>query len=191
GDEDAGGRLVFVGYGIRSSQIKRDDFKGIDVRGKVVVLLDGPPREVSEEAWKKADASFIILRGLVQAGAAAVVVAGSGTEQMPYAMFADYMTRRQIELADSPEYPRELPPFIAVSDSGAEKLFAGSGTTYAQARAKAERGEFASQDLKRSAKIKLRFNNGKVAGSNVIGFLEGADAKLREEAVVYTAHYDA
>jgi hypothetical protein len=191
GDEDVSARAVFVGYGISSAQLLRNDFKDIDVRGKVVVLLEGPPRNVDKKSWEKARASFTVMRNLVMAGAAALVVAGSGDERMPYATLADYLTRRQLEPSDSPKYPAELPPFIAVSDAGAERLFAGSALTYAQARDRAERGEYASQNLKLPVKIKVRFSETQVRGSNVVGLLEGSDPKLKQQAVVYSAHYDA
>lgn len=189
GDEDAGGRLVFVGFGIQNSS--RDDFKNLDVRGKVVVLIDGPPRGVTEKDWRKMDAPRRIMQGIVYGGAAALVIANSGTEQMPFAMSADYATRRQLELENEERVPRGVPPFVAVSDAAAEKLFAGSGTTYAEALERAHRGEHVSRQLKPAAKIKIKFREARVAGSNVVGLLEGADAKLKEEAVVYTAHYDA
>lgn len=189
GDEDAGGRLVFVGFGIQNSS--RDDFKNLDVRGKVVVLIDGPPRGVTEKDWRKMDAPRRIMQGIVYGGAAALVIANSGTEQMPFAMSADYATRRQLELENEERVPRGVPPFVAVSDAAAEKLFAGSGTTYAEALERAHRGEHVSRQLKPAAKIKIKFREARVAGSNVVGLLEGADARLKEEAVVYTAHYDA
>jgi hypothetical protein len=189
GDEDLSGRVVFVGFGIRNKA--RDDFKNIDVRGKVVVLVSGPPRGVTEKDWKKMDAPLQIARNLVMSGAAALVLTNTGTEQTPYAMLADYLTRRQLELADEEQPPRELPPFVAVSDAAAEKLFNGSGTTYADAFERANRGEHVSRELKPAAKIKIKFKDARVTGSNVSGLLEGADPKLKEEAVVYTAHYDA
>jgi Zn-dependent M28 family amino/carboxypeptidase len=191
GDEDVSGPMVFVTYGLRVPSMKRDDLKNMDLRGKVVVLLQGPPKGVSESDWKKARASLYVVRTLLAEGAAAIVFANTSTEEMPYATLADYLTRRQVERADEEQPPAELPPFIYVSDAGAEKLFAGSGTTYAQARERAERGEFASQELKLTAKIKLRRQEAKVTGSNVVGYLEGSDPKLKEEAVVYSAHYDA
>ena len=191
GDKDVTGRLVFVSYGLRMPAAKRDDLKNMDLRGKVVVLLQGPPKGVPESDWNKAKAGLYVMRTLLAEGAAALVFANTSTEEMPYATLADYLTRRQVEREDDEQPPAALPPFINVSDAGAEKLFAGSGTTYAQARERADRGEFVSQELKLTAKIKLRRREAKVTGSNVVGYLEGSDPKLREEAVVYSAHYDA
>jgi len=191
GAKEAAGRLVFVGYGLQLNAPRRDDLKGIDVRGKIVVLLEGPPKGIDRAAWKKARVGMHVLRTLIMGGAVGLVFAGMNSEEMPYATLADYMTRRQIEPADAERAPRQLPPFVAVSDAGAEKLFAGSGTTFAEARARAERGEFASVELKQSARLKFRTQEARVTASNVVGLLEGSDPKLKAEAVVYTAHYDA
>lgn len=191
GDKDVTGRVVFVSYGLRLPSAKRDDLKNMDLRGKVVVVLQGPPKGVPESDWKKAKAGLYVMQTLIAEGAAALVFANTSTEEMPYATLADYLTRRQVEREDEERPPPQLPPFLYVSDAGAEKLFAASGTTYAQARERAERGEFVSQELKLSAKIKLRRTEGRVTGSNVVGYLEGSDPKLKEESVVYSAHYDA
>ncbi len=189
GDKDISGRLVFVGFGFQSPS--RNDLKGLDVKGKLVVLIEGPPKAADAAEWKKLKAGFIIKRNLFMQGAAGLVIVNTSTEQMPYATMADYLTRRQVERADEEQYPPEFPPFVVASDAGAEKLFDGSGTTYAQALARAERGEFVSQELKPTAKLKIKLRGAKVAANNVVGVLEGTDAKLKEEAVVYTAHYDA
>ena len=189
GDEDLSGRMVFVGFGIQNKT--RDDFKNLNLRGKVVVLISGPPRGVTEKEWKKMDAPLLIARNIVMSGAAALVLTNTGTEQTPYGMLADYLMRRQLELDGEEQPPRELPPFVAVSDAAAEKLFAGSGTTYADAFGRANRGEHVSRELKPAAKIKIKFKDARVTGSNVAAVLEGSDPKLKEEAVVYTAHYDA
>ncbi len=191
GDENVNGKMVFVGYGLKSTVPKRDDLKGINVQGKIVVLMEGPPKGVRKEEWKKAKATQLIMRGLFGAGASALIIANSGDDLHPYSEAADYLVRRQVELASEEEVPAQVPPFIVVSDAGAEKLFAGSGVTYAQARAKAEAGEYASMNLKQTAKITVRLKKSKATSSNVVALLEGSDPQLKQEAVVYTAHYDA
>ncbi|MCA1558685.1 MAG: M20/M25/M40 family metallo-hydrolase, partial [Acidobacteria bacterium] len=72
-----------------------------------------------------------------------------------------------------------------------EKLFAQSGVSFKQALEKAEQEGFTPINLKQSAKITVRLKKTKGTSNNVIGLLEGSDAKLKSEAVVYTAHYDA
>jgi Zn-dependent M28 family amino/carboxypeptidase len=72
-----------------------------------------------------------------------------------------------------------------------EKIFAGTGATYAETLAKAEGGEAVTKDLNKPAAISIRVKRETAAGSNVVAVLEGSDPKLKDQAVVYTAHYDA
>lgn len=191
GDESASGNLVFIAYGMTSSVPKRSDLAGVDVNGKIVVMIEGPPKNVTKSSWKEAKAQIEIMIGLVKMGAAGFIYVSNGTEEHPYAEMSDYLSRRQIALADEEEYPEFLPPFLTISDQTAEKLFAGSGVTFKEAMIRAEEDNFKAFSLKKSAKITVRLKNKKGTASNVVGLLEGSDPKLKEEAVVFTAHYDA
>jgi hypothetical protein len=191
GDKNVKGSLVFVGYGAALQGFKRNDLAGIDVRGKVLVLREGPPPEISKDSWDKGQGRLNVMRGVISRGAAGLILINKYTEDRSYDQWADYLTRRRIQLESDPEMPEFLPPFIAVSEAGAEKLFAGSGVTKAEAYAKAEREGFAPIDLKQSATITVRLKKAKGTGSNVVGLLEGSDPKLKSEALVYSAHYDA
>jgi Zn-dependent M28 family amino/carboxypeptidase len=187
----ASGGVVFVGFGVTSANLKRDDLAGIDVKGKIVVTLRGRPKNVEEAVWTEEANPQTIGLNLIQRGAAAIVVANAGTQARPFAAITRYATFRRVTMTDAPETPFKLPPIILVSDAAAEKFFNGSGMTYAQTLAKAEAGENVSRDLNKTATIDVLVKREQVAGSNVAGFIEGSDAKLKSEAVIYTAHYDA
>ncbi len=191
GDENVNANMVFVAYGVSLPFLKRNDFGTVDLRGKIAVIREGPPPEIGKDAWKKASAQFNVLRSLIARGAAAIVTIYKDTDDHSYAEVADYLTRRQIEPADEQEMPEFLPPFINVSERSAEKLFAASGITVAEALAKAKRDDFTPIDLKQNGTITVRLKKSKGVGSNVVGLLEGSDPKLKSEAVVYSAHYDA
>lgn len=191
GDKNVSGPMVFIAYGMVSNVPKRNDTAGVDFKGKVVVLMEGPPSFVTKAAWKKADIEIELMRGLVAAGVAAIVFINHGREEHPYSEMANYLVRRQIERADTEEMPSFLPPFVHIGDEAAEKLFANSGVTRKEALAKAEAQGFAPINLKQTAKISVRLKKGKGVSSNVIGLLEGSDPKLKSEAVVFSAHYDA
>jgi hypothetical protein len=188
---EASGGLVFVSYGVVSPELKRDDLAGVDVKGKVAVVIRGMPKGVDEAAWKKAAGTQLVVMNLMSKGAAAVVAANFGTKQQPFSLLSNYLTRRRAALAETPEPPFKLPPVVIASDAGMEKLFAGTGATYAETLAKAEAGEAVSKDLNKQAQISIRIKKETGTGSNVVGLLEGSDPKLKDQAVVYTAHYDA
>jgi len=191
GDENVNTKIYFVGYGLSLPAIKRDDLAGLDVRGKIVVLHDGPPPGITKDQWKKAQAQINVLRALIGRGAAGIVIIGQETETLTFAEMADYLTRRQVEPEGEDEMPDFLPPFLSVSEAGAEKLFAASGITYADALAKAKRDDFTPIDLKEPATITVKLKKSKGVSNNVVGLLEGSDPKLKSEALVYSAHYDA
>jgi len=192
GDENVNASLVFIGYGMSNSAwLKRNDLGEVDVRGKVVVLREGPPPEIGKDSWDKSQAALNIIRGLITRGAAGLIFINKYTGDRSYAESADYLTRRRVELESDREMPDFLPPFIVVSEAGADKLFAASGITKAAAFAKAERDDFTPIDLKQPASIIVRLKKGNGTGSNVVGLLEGSDPKLKSEALVYSAHYDA
>ena len=69
-------------------------------------------------------------------------------------------------------------------------FFAGSGSTFAEAKQKAANGEFVSRALNRQASISVKLRRGEATSSNVAGVLEGSDPKLKDEYVVFSAHYD-
>lgn len=190
--KEASGALVFAGYGVVSPDVKRDDLAGIDVKGKIVVLLSGKPNNVEASAWAKAAGQQAVFGRLLTGGAAGfVIVYAAARATQPFSLAATYLSRRRVTLADAPGLPFKLPPIALVNDAAAEKLFAGTGTSFADAKAKAQSGEFVSRDLNKPAAISVRVTHEIAASSNVVGVLEGTDATLKNEALVYSAHYDA
>ena len=120
GDKNIKGDLVFVAYGLVVPVLKRNDFGAIDVRGKTVVLRDGPPPAISKDQWKKLHGQAVVMRSLVGRGAAAIIVVGQKLETLTFPEAADYLTRRQLELASEQEWPDFMPPFLSVSEAAAD-----------------------------------------------------------------------
>lgn len=188
---NATGSVVFIGYGVSSANLKRDDLAGIDVKGKIVMMLGGHPKNVDEDAWSQETSQQTIGLNLIQRGAAGMLIANAGTARRPFSQFARFAMFRRVTMMNAPEAPFTLPPIMVISDAAAEKIFAGSGMTYAQALAKAEAGENVSKDLNKPATLEVMVKREQVIGNNVAGIIEGSDAKLKDQAVIYTAHYDA
>ena len=188
---DGSGGVVFAGYGVVSTELKRDDFGGLDVKDKVVIILGGQPTSVDAAAWRRATNTQARAMNLFSRGATAVMVANAGTPAQPFATIANYLSRRRVSLASTPAPMFKIPPVLLVSNAAMEKVFAGSPMTFEQTLEKAKTGEMISRDLGKNATLALRFKLEEATGSNVVGVLEGSDAKLKEEAVVYSAHYDA
>jgi hypothetical protein len=185
------GAMVFVGYGVASAELGRDDFGSLDVKGKIVVMVQGMPKGVDATAWQKAASPQALFASLLGRGIAGAVICNIGASGRPFSRIADYLSRRNISLGDTGGPPFKLPPIVLVSDAGAEKVFANSGATYAQLLEKAKAGEAVSRDLGQSATLSTRVIQQSATGSNVVAVLEGSDPVLKDQAVVFTAHYDA
>ncbi|HZJ45304.1 MAG TPA: M28 family peptidase [Pyrinomonadaceae bacterium] len=191
GDKNVKGDLVFVAYGVSTPFLKRNDVQNLDLRGKVAVVLEGPPPEVKKDSWKQAHAQSIVLRGLIARGVAGIILLNTGPQEHTFSELADYLTRRQVELADEDEFPDFLPPFLTVSEGTAEKLFQAAGLTKQDAIAKAAVESFTPIMLQQQLSITIRLKKSKGTSSNIVGVLEGTDPLLKSEALVYSAHYDA
>jgi hypothetical protein len=188
---DQTGGIVFAGYGVVAPELKRDDLAGLELKDKVVIILSGQPEGVDAAAWRRATNSQAKARNIFGRGAVAMIVANAGTPAQPFSTLVNYLSRRRVSLASSPAPIFKIPPVLLTSDAAMEKLFAGSEMTYAQVLAKAKSGEMVSRDLGKAATLALRFKIAEATSDNVVAVLEGSDAKLKEEAVVYSAHYDA
>ncbi|MGH9932874.1 MAG: M28 family peptidase, partial [Pyrinomonadaceae bacterium] len=187
----ATGDIVFVGYGVTSPALKRDDLAGIDVKGKIVVVLAGHPTNIETAEWEKSVTAQSVGGSLIGRGAQGLILLNYGSKERPYSMIAGYLTRRSVKLADAPGMPMKLPPILLGNEAAGEKIFSGTGSTYAQTLAKAQTGEFVSASLNKQATLNVELNAQTGTGSNVVGVMEGSDATLKSEAVVFSAHYDA
>ena len=188
---DATGDVVFAGYGVVSKELQRDDLAGLDLKGKVVVILGGRPRGVDAASWRRLASPRALAMNIFARGAVALIIFNPETPAQPFATLANYLSRRRVTLASEPAIPFQVPPVLLVGNATMEKIFAGSPTTFAQTLEKAANGEAVSRDLGKTATFAVRIKRDETTSSNVIGILEGSDAKLKDEAVVYTAHYDA
>lgn len=191
GNKNVSGDMVFLSFAIVAKSSGIDQIGSVNLQGKVAVIVQGPPPGVTQEQWDKQKLQMAFIRNLVMGGASAIVIIGRGTEKNPPEEAISYFSRRQLALPDEEGFPPQLPPFVYVSAKGAEKLFVKSGVTREEALEQAVTREFKPFDLKQKAKIVAKYKIAKVTGSNVVGVLEGSDPKLKSEAIVFSAHYDA
>ncbi|PYT00965.1 MAG: hypothetical protein DMF63_04685 [Acidobacteria bacterium] len=191
GNKNVTGDMVFVSYGIQSKQAKVDMLEGVNLTGKIVVLFQGPPPGFPKKSWDDQKAGFAIQRSIMMSGAAAMVFIGHGEEERPPEEMISYFSRRQVTMPDETGYPAEVPPILYINTQGAEKLFAKSGVSLKDAIERGNTLEFKPIDLKLKGKFTSKYESKKVVGNNVVGYLEGSDPKLKSEAVLFSAHYDA
>lgn len=182
-------KLVFVGHGYVSDELGRNDLKDADLKGKIAVLIEGPPRNFTAEKWKEITDKTSAIPLLLQRGAVGVLLVGNGRGIYKPDFIVNQTGRRNIATVDKAKERSPL-PFLFLGQEAAAKLFLGSGMTIGEAMDDASDLEFQPMDLKPTLKVHLRSKQTQANSHNVVGYIEGSDPVLKTEAVVFTAHYD-
>ena len=201
--KEVSGKIAVVGYGVVSEDLKRDDLAGIEVKDRIVMVLSGKPKGVNARLWQRESAQRVVFGRLIKKGATGFIVYDADASPFPTA--GEAISNRSVSLAEpingttlparwslellADEF--KLPPSVLISESTADQIFAGHTESFAEIKRKAQAGQFVSRLLDETASISPRVKHEKGTTSNVIGMIEGSDPKLKKEALVYTAHYDA
>jgi Zn-dependent M28 family amino/carboxypeptidase len=184
--------LAFIGYGFHLPEAGHDDFAGLDLRGKVAVVVNGQgPASLSGalKSHARADRS----RQLLAAGAVGVITINpAGPSEQPWSAVARSAAMPGMYPA-SPEIRTLRAPFMtALFNPGtAEQLFAGSGHSFADISAAARAGQpIAGFALTPRLTATFVTTSRTVESRNVVARLPGSDRRLRAEHVLLTAHLD-
>ena len=186
--------VVFVGYGITAPEEEWDDFKDVDVKGKVLLVMNNDPSSSPdlfagktrlyygrwtykyEEAARRGAVGAMIIHTTPSAGYPFDVIrAGHGKEDfhLPF---------------------REGQPTLAVqswcSEEAARKICSLGGHDLDALRRSAESRDFKPVPLGVRLDLETRNQVRELRSANVLGRLEGSDPRLKEEVIVVTAHFD-
>lgn len=194
--------VFFAGYGITAKQFGWDDYKGADVRGKLVLVLNGEPSRSSSGDLQQLDPGFF--RGSVRTvystrefkyeearkrGAAGLLIIYDPEKANTYELFKTFAQIEGQNLRPSGS-SYEMAIAGLMTTGAAKRIFAESGKDFAAAEKSALLANFRPERLNARANItltsKLRYFNSR----NVVAKVTGSDPKLRSEYVVYTAHWD-
>ena len=188
--------VVFVGYGIDAAQYGLTDYKGVDVRGKIVAFVPGTPEGLGGEeraffgsAANKA--SLAAARGAV--GAIQIDMPRAGGRQRPFASLARYYNAPRVTWANPDGTAHAMTPTTPVlgtlSQTGAAKLF-GKGWDAVVKAAAAPKPAYKPLTAKGQLTVASKTSFKPMDSSNVIGLIPGSDPKLKDQVVVLSAHLD-
>ncbi|UZK64897.1 M28 family metallopeptidase [Sphingomonas sp. M1-B02] len=192
-----GGEVLFAGYGVVDAASGRDDYKGLDLKGRIVALFAGAPTGLSSEVAAHAGnletkAGFAAARG-----AKGLIVLESGAQRasFPFERAVPLAGRTRMTINDADGKPRVpsigAPQIALVSQAGAEKLFADSSVKWADVLAAEKAGTpLPTGPLNASVEAAFKTEISVSASRNVVGMLEGSDPALRRQYVVLSAHLD-
>jgi Zn-dependent M28 family amino/carboxypeptidase len=194
--------VVFVGYGVVAPEFGWDDYKDVDVRGKtVVVLINDPP---VTDANGQLDASVFGGKAMTYYGrwtykyemaaakgaAACLIVHETAPAAYPFAVVVNSFTRENFEISTPDKNADHVAMKGWLTIDATHRLFATAGLNFATAKASAAKRDFQPIHLGAKATFTVTNELRNVASKNVIGILPGSDPKLRDEYLIYTAHWD-
>jgi hypothetical protein len=187
-DAHVAGEVAFVGFGMTDPVIGRDDLAGIDLAGKVAIVVEGMPAGAGYAETMRND-RYAVVMNLARRGAAAILYLRRELDPAT----VQYATRRHGTVERVPAgFPQRLPPVALVRAAALQPMFDAGGIDVRALLQRMDSGALASRVIPGRIELDLRrMREQSVPASNVIGFIEGSDVQLRREAIVLTAHYDA
>ncbi len=204
--------LAFVGYGVSDPEAKYDDFKGIDVKGKIVIAFQGAPAFIPVKSAPAGGAQGYPMSGmtprlaaLAQRGPAAILMVNPASQDM--SRFRSLLPAKSVP-DDAPivhkpyrrmsipgaavPLPWDKPAVIQISNRTADAILAAAGRTVDSVKKAIDQSKKpASFDIPGATlTIASTIKTQMARGLNVVAMIEGSDPALKNEAVVIGAHLD-
>lgn len=187
--------IVFVGYGIVAPEQGWDDYKGVDVKGKILLMLNNDPAPDDPNVFGGKARTYYgrwtyKYEIAAQKGAAGAIVIHT-TESAGYGwnVVESSWSRERFELAQRPGAPTTQLNAWTTFDA-TQKILRLVGRNFANLEASAQKKSFKPVPLGVRLSTIINSTMKTVETTNVIGALVGIDPDLQGEAVIFTAHYD-
>ncbi|MCC5856175.1 MAG: M28 family peptidase [Idiomarina sp.] len=187
--------MVFVGYGIVAPEFNWNDYEGLDVEGKTVVMfVNDPGYATQDDALFNGNAmtyygrwTYKFEEAARQGATGAIIIHEDGPAGYGWGVLAGGSPVRFDLARDNRNMDRvEMEGWVTAS--GAEKLFANAGMTLAEAHERALASDFSPISLNTKLSLSVENEFAYIDTHNIIGYIEGS--KYPEEHVIYMAHWD-
>ena len=188
--------VVFVGYGITAPQYQWDDFKGTDVRGKVLLMLVNDPPSDDPALFGGPALTYYgrwtyKYESAARAGArGAILIHTDASAGYGWNVVKNSWGRERPSVPLAKDGPPPLGLVSWVSERMARQVLAAAGEDFETLRAAAARRDFRPRPLTMKIRATLHQRVRPIRTWNVLAALPGSDPRLRDEAVVVMAHYD-
>jgi hypothetical protein len=185
--------VVFVGYGIQAPEYDWDDFKGQDLKGKVLLIMnndpDWDPKLFGGETrlwYGRWDYKYF--SAAKQGAVGAIIIHTEPSAGYPFQVVQTSWTGEQFELpaGDEPTSPIQA----WATEDAVRQLVALAGQDLDKLREAADNRDFQPVPLGITTSISMDVSIKRVQSANVLGLIKGSDPELADEAVIYTAHHD-
>jgi Zn-dependent M28 family amino/carboxypeptidase len=196
--------IVFVGYGVVAPEYGWDDYKGIDVRGKTILMLINDPAIPDPADPTKLDHKMFKGRAMTYYGrwtykyeiaaekgaAAAIIIHETEPAAYPFSVVQSSWGSENFEINAADKNMGQVTVRSWISLDTAKKLLAESGQDFDALKKAALSKDFRPVPLKATATFNLKQTVRAFQSRNVVGVAEGSDPKLKDEWIMYTAHWD-
>jgi len=196
--------IVFVGYGIEAPEYGWDDFKGMDVRGKTLIMLVNDPPVPDPRDSTKLDSTvfrgaamtyygrwtYKFEQGSAKGAAAVLIVHETGPAGYPWEVVVGGRGRENIDIARADKNAGRVPIEGWIQLERARELFRASGKDFDALHRLAASKDFKPVALGATASFRVKTSLRNIESRNVVAKLEGSDPTLKDEYVIYTAHWD-
>jgi hypothetical protein len=187
------GEIVFVGYGIVAPEFQWDDYKDVDVKGKVLLMMNNDPEDDPKLFGGKTrlwygrwDYKYMVA---AQKGAVgAFIIHTQPSAGYPWQVVQSSWSRERFELPYEGEPRVEIKGWF--TEDASRKIASLGGQDLDRLRQAALKRDFRPVPLGVAFSMQIENTVGTKDSANVIGKLPGSDPKLSSEAVVFTAHHD-
>ena len=189
----AAAEVVFVGYGIVAPEYGWDDYKGADVTGKVVLMMNNDPEDDPKLFAGKTRLYYgrwdYKYENAARHGAvAAIIIHTTPSAGYPWQVVQSSWTTEQFSLPD--EGGPQLRVEAWTTEEASRRIAALGGQDLDALRAAAQKREFKAVPLGVTLDVALQNDVRRKTTANVLGRLPGSDPALSSQAIIYTAHYD-
>ncbi len=195
-DSSVDAPLVFVGFGVVNPDRDYDSYKGVDAKGKIIVLLPGAPSSFPANERAHFASGLEKARQAVAHGAVGMISLWTPQSEasLPWTRMPNQIESPHYRWLDKNGVPndtfKELRGQAILSMKAGQELLEGSAHPYSEVMKAAEAGTPSSFVLAATARLRLVSKHREVSSPNVVGILRGSDPALAQEYVVYSAHTD-
>lgn len=189
--------IVFVGYGVVAPELNHDDYAGLDVEGKIVLMLSGKPKSFPTEEGSHLASGTQKAKYAAQRGAVGSITISTPTSERvrPYKNLLNFLHTPRMRWVHEDGTPanvtKELKGSAFLSQPAAKKIFALGPTPLDDIYAQLEDdGIPKGFDIPVTVSLSRASTHEDLTSPNVAGVLEGSDPVLKNEYIVFTAHSD-
>lgn len=191
--EFADAEVVFVGYGIQAPEFDWDDYKGHDLNGKVLLMMNNDPDWdpdlfAGETRLWYGRWDYKYRKAAEMGAVGAIIIHTTPSAGYPFQVLQTSGTGPQFQLPAGDEPHSQITAWMV--EDAARKLVAAAGLDLDRLRESADNRDFEPVPLGITTSIGMDVEIARTKSANVLGLIPGSDPALKDEVVIFTAHHD-